>query len=400
MVSASWVIINLMEDGVNQYAATVPVITLFGLLALLLERWFPFEKTWLHGSDWNLDFAYYIINYLIKISAQFALIWLAIWIPFPQWFPTSVPFWLQVLLALIIIDFFLFLVHWQSHRYEWLWKLHAIHHSSERLYFLNGEKRHALHQILEGSPGIILCLAIGTPQPVVVAALAVLAINMMMQHTNLDYKAGFLKKFFCVAELHRWHHRADYKDAQVNYGAWLTVWDYLFRTAYNNPLMNKTEHIGEIGIKEAPGFPRTYFKQMLYPFSKRIQQTASKPLMVIFLLLIPVMGFSQTKANDIVGTWLMEDGSKKIEVFSEDDRFKAKIVWVNNKDHQHEIGRIIMWNLTFDFDDREWSDGELQLPDMEHSASCFVKMADRNMAIVTGYHGLRFLGQRKKIIRM
>lgn len=255
-----------MESGTNQYLATVPIITLFGLIALLLERWLPFEKNWVNGTDWNLDFTYYIVNYLIKVSAQFSLIWLAVWIPFPQWFPTALPLWIQVLLALTIIDFFLFVVHWQSHRYEWLWKLHSIHHSSERLYFLNGEKRHALHQILEGSPGIILCLVMGTPQPVVVAALAILAINMMMQHTNLNYKAGFLKKFFCVAELHRWHHRADYKDAQVNYGAWLTLWDHIFKTAYDNPKIYESKGIGEIGIKEEPNFPRTYRKQFWYPF--------------------------------------------------------------------------------------------------------------------------------------
>jgi len=266
MLSASFFIVWLIESEVNQYLATVPIIALYGLMALLLERWLPFEKSWVNGSDWNLDFTYYVVNYLIKVSAQYALIWFAVWIPFPQWFPTTLPFWIQVVLALTIIDFFLFLVHWQSHRYEWLWKLHAIHHSSERLYFLNGEKRHALHQILEGSPGIILCLVIGTPQSVVVAALAILAINMMMQHTNLNYKAGILKKFFCVAELHRWHHRADYKDAQVNYGAWLTVWDHAFRTAYDNPKIYHTEGIGEIGIKEEPNFPKSYWKQLLYPF--------------------------------------------------------------------------------------------------------------------------------------
>jgi sterol desaturase/sphingolipid hydroxylase (fatty acid hydroxylase superfamily) len=268
MISAAIIMVAMVTSGKNQYLATTPVIIFYGVLALLLERWMPFEKSWLNGSDWNLDFTYYIINYLIKVTAQFALIWLSTSVSFLQWFPTTLPFWLQVLLALIIIDFFLFFVHWQSHRYQWLWKLHAVHHSSERLYFLNGEKRHALHQIIEGSPGIILCLIIGTPQPVVVTALALLAINMMMQHTNLNYRAGILKKFFCVAELHRWHHRSDYKDAQVNYGAWLTLWDYIFNTAYDNPKIYQTQGIGQIGIKEESNFPRSYWRQFLYPFKK------------------------------------------------------------------------------------------------------------------------------------
>lgn len=226
MLSSAWLLINGIRYGYNPYIVTLPVISVFGFIILFLERWMPYEKDWVKGkNDWNLDLTYYIINYSIKLAAQYLFIWLAATISFLNWFPLTAPFWLQVILALTIIDFFLYVVHWQSHKYLFLWRLHSIHHSSERLYFLNGEKRHALHQILEGGPGIVACLVIGAPQPVVVTALALLAINMFMQHTNLDYKAGIFKKVFCVAELHRWHHRADYKDAQVNYGAWLTVWD-------------------------------------------------------------------------------------------------------------------------------------------------------------------------------
>jgi len=278
MLTAWALLLYLLPRGVNYYAATVSVIALFGLLALGLERLLPYEQAWLDGPDWNLDFTYYLVNYLIKVTAQFGVLWLSTAVSFFRWFPTGLPFWGQVLLALTVIDFFLFLVHWQSHRYEWLWKLHAVHHSSERLYFLNGEKRHALHQILEGLPGIGVCLLIGTPPPVIAAALALLAINMMMQHTNLDYRAGFLKKLFCVAELHRWHHRADYADAQVNYGAWLTAWDRLFRTAYDAPAMNNAETLGPVGIREEPRFPKSYLGQLTYPFRRpRVPEPNAAP---------------------------------------------------------------------------------------------------------------------------
>ncbi|GAO44433.1 sterol desaturase family protein [Flavihumibacter petaseus] len=273
MLSASGVLIYGIQSGFNQYLIVLPVISFFGMLILLLERWMPYEIDWVKGkNDWNLDLTYYIINYGIKLVAQFLFLWIAGTFTLAAWFPTHLPFWVQVLIALTIIDFFLFFVHWQSHQNEFLWKLHAIHHSSERLYFLNGEKRHALHQILEGTPGIFICLLIGTPQPVVVTALAILGINMFMQHTNLNYKAGILKKFFCVAELHRWHHRADYRDAQVNYGAWLTIWDHIFATAYDHPGMQ--QQLGPIGIAEERNFPNSYWKQFLYPFSKKVRQKA------------------------------------------------------------------------------------------------------------------------------
>ncbi|HHL52932.1 MAG TPA: sterol desaturase family protein [Flammeovirgaceae bacterium] len=272
MLSASAILIYGMQQGYNYYVVSLSTIAIFGAFIFFLERQMPYNKSWLQGDDWNLDFLYYIINYFIKIIAQFQFLWLSEWFAFPKVFPTTLPFWLQVILALTIIDFFIYAIHLFSHKNMFLWRLHAIHHSAERLYFLNGEKRHALHQILEGAPGIIVCLIIGTPQSVLVTALAILAINMFMQHTNLDYKAGFLKKIFSVAELHRWHHRADFKDAQVNYGAWLIIWDYLFGTVYDKPEMAR--NLGEIGIKEEPAFPKTYAKQFLYPFNSKIRKEA------------------------------------------------------------------------------------------------------------------------------
>ncbi len=276
MLSAAAILIYGIQKGYNYYLVSITTISVYGLIVFLLERRLPYERKWLDGWDWNLDFLYYIINYIIKVVAQLQFLWLSAIFDFPRIFPTELPFWLQVVMALTIMDFFLYYIHKISHQYLFLWNLHAIHHSSERLYFLNGEKRHALHQILEGAPGIIVCLLIGTPPVVIVTALAILAINMFMQHTNLDYKAGILKKVFSVAELHRWHHRADFADAQVNYGAWLIIWDYLFGTVYDNPRM--VRQLGDIGIREEPNFPRNYAGQFLYPFSREIKEESEKEI--------------------------------------------------------------------------------------------------------------------------
>ena len=396
MLSAWFLILWGIQSGLNQYLATIPVIIVYGIIILLLEKVLPFDKEWLNGSDWNLDLTYYIINYSIKTIAQIGFMWLAAYLHFFNWFPTNIPFGLQVILALIIIDFFLFFVHWQSHKYEWLWKLHAIHHSSERLYFLNGEKRHAIHQILEGLPGILICMIIGASQEVVVSALALLAINMMMQHTNLDYKSGILKKFFCVAELHRWHHRADFKDAQVNFGAWLTIWDKIFKTNYDTSKITSRNDIGEIGIKEEPNFPKTYLKQALYPFNKRIQNIARGIGMMCLFIFFSIHSFAQNSSDDIVGKWKNTKTKMTVEVYKTNNKYSAKIISAPDKS---QIGKVIIWDLVFDKDEFEWNSGKVQLPNMAHSASCFVKLKDLNTVNITGYHGLRLFGSTETYYR-
>uniref|UniRef100_UPI00404B96B7 sterol desaturase family protein n=1 Tax=Flavobacterium sp. TaxID=239 RepID=UPI00404B96B7 len=389
MLSAFFFILLGIQSGINQYVTTISVILVYGFIILMLEKILPFEKDWLNGNDWNLDLTYYIINYTIKTIAQISFIWIASYLQLFNWFPVSLPFGVQVIIALTLIDFFLFYVHWISHKYEWLWKLHAIHHSSERLYFLNGEKRHALHQILEGLPGVFLCLIIGAPQEVVVAALALLAINMMMQHTNLDYKAGVLKHFFCVAELHRWHHRADYEDAQVNFGAWLTIWDKIFKTNFDSENIMGREDIGEIGIKEEPNFPKSYLKQVLYPFSSRIQKKAKETGLLLILLSISTTVFSQTDTDNIIGKWTKDKSSLTVEVFKKEKTYSVKIT---DAEEKIQINKIIIWNLEYDSKNNEWNNGELQLPDMTHSVSCYIKMKDKNTLKITGYHGLKIFG--------
>lgn len=347
--SAASAMIILFETGTNHYTATLSVLVFFAIIILLLEKIMPFEKDWIKSKgDINLDTTYYIVNYCIKLIGQFAFAYLLAQYSFINWFPVGFPFAVQVFLALVIIDFFLFLVHWQSHKYEFLWKLHSIHHSSERLYWMNGEKRHAFHQLMEGSPGILVCLFIGTPQPVVVCALGILAVNMMLQHCNIDYRTGWLKKIFSVAELHRWHHRADYKDAQVNYGAWLIIWDHLFGSYFDEPKIYKG--IGEIGIAEERNFPKNYWKQFLYPFSKKVQRRAKTTVMIMTLFLSSIAVSAQTKTDDITGNCQMPDGSQKM-VYKEDGKDYGKMYWVKDVSKQTEVGKKVIWDLRHDNND-------------------------------------------------
>ena len=69
--------------------------------------------------------------------------------------PQEAPLWAQILIAGAIIDFGLWFMHWLSHKNQFLWRLHALHHSSERLYWLNGERRHPLSAVLLASPGLL-----------------------------------------------------------------------------------------------------------------------------------------------------------------------------------------------------------------------------------------------------
>ena len=67
-------------------------------------------------------------------------------------------------------------------------------------------------------PGLAVAVLLGAPSHVLSAWLALLSVQLAFQHANLDYRVGPLRRWLGVAEVHRWHHKREYENAQVNFG--------------------------------------------------------------------------------------------------------------------------------------------------------------------------------------
>ncbi|WOB10954.1 sterol desaturase family protein [Piscinibacter gummiphilus] len=234
-----------------------------GLLAVaLLERAVPFDLQWqVADSDFAADVIHAFVNLAVMHAAVLGFVLLrstAGWEGL--WWPSDWPFIAQVFLAGLPLDLSLYVVHRMSHRYGVLWRLHSIHHSSRRLYWLNGERRHPLHAALMAGPGLVVLGMLGTPAEVVGGWFAILGVHLAFQHANVDYRVGPLRHLLGVAELHRWHHRERFEDAQVNFGEFWLVWDRLFGTFYQ-----PSSSLGRVGIEGDP-VPHGYGQQLRYPF--------------------------------------------------------------------------------------------------------------------------------------
>ena len=107
-------------------------------------------KSWCQWRSYYTQFSISMIFHTAEIiktfyhSVNISVIW-----------PTFFSIWLQVICAGAIMDFGLWYMHWLSHQKHFLSKLHALHHSPERLYWLNGERRHPLSALLMAGSGIL-----------------------------------------------------------------------------------------------------------------------------------------------------------------------------------------------------------------------------------------------------
>ncbi|MBT8764852.1 sterol desaturase family protein [Metapseudomonas boanensis] len=271
--TAGWMI-WLLYGGVPYWPAT-PLIAAVGIaLVAMLERLQPFREQWLEDhQDTLTDLLHMLVNLSVIQFTATVLARLGDWVPDAvRVFPTDLPLWCQLLIVAAILDLSFYAMHRLSHHVPWLWRLHAPHHSAERLYWMNGERRHPLHAAIMAGPGLLVLFAMGTPSVLAATWFGILTVHLAFQHSNLDYSLGRLRNVIGVADTHRWHHKREFEDAQVNFGEFFLVWDHLFGTFYDS-----AGRLGdaEVGLRERD-YPTGYRAQLAVPFRRRKQAQACR----------------------------------------------------------------------------------------------------------------------------
>lgn len=243
----------------------VPLFAMALAVSFAAEWLLPYEVNWNRSAgDRRRDMLHALINEALNALGLLALPGLVALIAIDGAWPSSWPLWLQVGLAIFIADAGVSLMHYASHRVPWMWRLHAIHHSVERLYGFNGLMKHPLHQLLEATAGLLPLLVLGIPSEVAVLLAFAIAIQLLLQHSNVDMRVGPLRWIFAWAPLHRFHHMKYGRAGDVNFGLFFTLWDWLLGTGFYTE--NYRIGAGDLGIGSRPDFPRDYMAQLFDPF--------------------------------------------------------------------------------------------------------------------------------------
>jgi len=200
----------------------------------------------------------------LKALSLFALLWLAqnhVLVPHSYW-PHNAPELVQVLLMLVVAEFFRYWMHRASHKFKLLWKLHAVHHAADKLYTVNVGRFHPLDKTVQFLGDTLPFLLIGISPEVFAAYFVLYALNGFYQHSNADVKLGPLNWFIAGPELHRWHHSNKIAEAHANYGNNLIVWDTVFGTRY----FPKNKQVARVGITNK-SWPNSFIDQLSAPFT-------------------------------------------------------------------------------------------------------------------------------------
>ena len=234
--------------------------------SFLVERAIPYEPEWNAAQgDVGRDVAHAFFNETSALLSVLALPAVASVAAVWDAWPHDLPFVAQVVGAVLVFDLGITVCHWLSHRWGPMWRLHSVHHSVTRCYGFNGLMKHPLHQALELSFGIAPLLVIGLPQPVAWALAFCVAIQLLLQHSNADYRVGPFRGVLALNEGHRFHHLKWAGVGDVNFGLFTLVWDRLLLRSFSyDP--EKRFTTDDLGIGKQPDYPKGYVDQLLKPF--------------------------------------------------------------------------------------------------------------------------------------
>ena len=150
----------------------------------------------------------------------------------------SVPFWLAVPLAVVAMDFVIWLQHVMVHAVPALWRLHRVHHADLDYDLTTGTRFHPLEIVLSMGIKFATISLLGAPVLAVVVFEVVLSACATFNHGNIRLPQGLdraLRWFLVTPDMHRVHHSVEIDETNSNFGFNLTWWDRLFGTYREQP---------------------------------------------------------------------------------------------------------------------------------------------------------------------
>ena len=157
----------------------------------------------------------------------------------------AVPFWLAVPLAVVAMDFVIWLQHVMVHAVPALWRLHRVHHADIDYDLTTGARFHPIEILLSMGIKFATIVLLGAPVLAVLVFEILLSACAMFNHGNIRLPAGVdrvLRWFMVTPDMHRVHHSVEDDESNSNFGFNLTWWDRLFGTYQAEP------RAGQVGM--------------------------------------------------------------------------------------------------------------------------------------------------------
>jgi sterol desaturase/sphingolipid hydroxylase (fatty acid hydroxylase superfamily) len=155
----------------------------------------------------------------------------------------DLPYWLSMLLGLVLLDLAIYGQHVVSHHWKWLWSLHKIHHTDLDFDVTTAVRFHPFEILISMVYKVLLIYIIGLEPMVIIVFEVILSGSALFNHSNVYIPVKvdkWLRKLIVTPDMHRIHHSAIQKETDSNYGFALSIWDRLFGNYTDEPKYGQT----------------------------------------------------------------------------------------------------------------------------------------------------------------
>src|SRR5262249_42470844 len=141
----------------------------------------------------------------------------------------SMPIAAQVVVAVVLGDLIVYWFHRACHAFDFLWRFHAVHHSSEHLDWLAAHREHPFDGVATQICMNLPAIALGVPVRHVAGIAVLRGMWAIFVHSNVRVPLGPLRWILGAPELHHWHHAKVERTAH-NFANLAPYLDWIFGT--------------------------------------------------------------------------------------------------------------------------------------------------------------------------
>jgi len=247
---------------------------LLALVFVPMERAFPHRATQsTFRPGWTTDVIHFFVSHLlVQLSAWLTLAPAAAATHLAagtsafahlQDTVSALPWIGQFLLIVLVADLGEYTMHRAFHRVPWLWRFHAIHHSSEAIDWLAGSRLHLVDVVITRGFTFVPLALLGFANGPVYAYLVFVSFHAVFIHANVRFRFGGIEDWIVTPRFHHWHHSAQAEALDKNFAVHLPWIDRLFGT-YHCPADRWPDRYGLSGER----IPDSYWRHLIWPLRK------------------------------------------------------------------------------------------------------------------------------------
>ena len=143
------------------------------------------------------------------------------------------PRWLETVLAVVLMDYTLYVWHVLTHKFPFLWRFHLVHHIDRDLDASTALRFHFGEMVISVAWRAAQILAIGVSPASLRAWQFFLFPSIIFHHSNLRLPENLdkaLQNLIVTPRLHGIHHSIVKAETDSNWSSGLTVWDKIHGT--------------------------------------------------------------------------------------------------------------------------------------------------------------------------